>query len=333
MRVFVTGGSGLLGNTILRQLSDEGVSTLAMVRGEPDQRVFAKIETEFVQADLADANAIDQAIRRCDAVIHSAGLIHLGWRQREESMKVNRDGTANVVDACLKHGKKLVHVGTVNALAVGSVNRIADETTPPDHAGGQVPCSYVESKRAGVLEVQKGVSQGLQAVIVHPGFMLGPWDWKPSSGRMMVEVGRSWKPLAPRGGCSLCDSRDVAAGTLQALRRDIQSGRQYVLAGHNLTYLELWRQMAQQMDVRGPVMRAGPLQLVIAGAAGDAFGAVASRFGGQEPDLNSAAIRMSRQFHWYNSSRAQADLGYAIRPAEESLKDAASWLRGQREAF
>ena len=90
MRVFVTGGTGLLGNTILRQLSDAGHSLIALVRGEPDATVFNGINTQFVTGDLSQAKVIDQAVADSDAVIHSAGLIHLGWHRRDESMKVNQ---------------------------------------------------------------------------------------------------------------------------------------------------------------------------------------------------------------------------------------------------
>ncbi len=329
MRIFVTGGTGLLGNTILRQLSSQGDALLSLVRGEPDRQVFNGIDTEFVQGDLSDTDRIQRAVAESDAVIHSAGLIHLGWGRRDESMQVNREGTATIVDACLKHRRKLVHVGTVNTLAVGSIDRPADETTPLDHAGGQVPCSYVDSKRAGIREVQRGVQAGLNAVIIHPGFMLGPWDWKPSSGRMMVEVAKSWKPIAPPGGCSLCDARDVAAATIQAVRAELQSGREYILAGHNLTYLDLWRRMAEHMRVRGPMVKAGPVQMMLAASVGQLWATIAVRRGATEPDINSAAVRMSRQFHWYDSERARRELGYQTRDPEATLHDAALWLRGQ----
>ncbi|MCP4888831.1 MAG: NAD-dependent epimerase/dehydratase family protein [Planctomycetaceae bacterium] len=328
MNIFVTGGTGLLGNTILRQLSAEGESLLSLVRTEPKAGVFEGIKTDFVRGDLGDVDAIEKAVQWADVVIHSAGLIHLGWRRREESFRVNRDGTATVVDACLKHQRKLVHIGAVNCLALGSIDQIASETTPLDHAGGQVPCSYVDSKRAGLTEVRRGVSEGLNAILMHPGFMLGPWDWKPSSGRMMVEVARSWKPLAPSGGCSLCDSRDVATTVVHSLRMDVESGREYILAGHNLTYLDLWQRMAEHMEARKPVMKAGPIQLMLAAGAGELWSGLTSRFGIQEPDINSAAVRMSRQIHWYDSSRAQAELGYQFRDAEVTLSDAANWLRG-----
>jgi dihydroflavonol-4-reductase len=328
MRIFVTGGTGLLGNTILRQLSESGHELVALVRGVPnsDSKVFAGIETEFASGDLADQSAIESAVAQCDAVIHSAGLIHVGWKRLDESMQVNRDGTRTIVDACRKYSRKLVHVGTVDTLGIGTRDQPADESTPLDNAGGQVQCSYVISKRAGVEEVLSGVNQGLRAVIVHPGFMLGPWDWKPSSGRMMLEVGRGWKPIAPSGGCSLCDSRDVAAATINAIDADVESGRQYVLAGENLSYRDLWAAMAKRMGTRPPVMPAGPAQKWIGAVAGDLWSMIA-----EEGDLNSAGVKMSSMFHYYDSSRARAELGYQNRPSSESLDASADWIRDHHQ--
>lgn len=330
MRIFVTGGTGLLGNTILRQLNDSQCELLSLVRGDPNDsvrsvsndQVFEGIETEFARGDLLDREVIDRAVSQSDAVIHSAGLIHVGWKRLEESMQVNRDGTKNIVDACLKYDRKLVHVGTVDTLAVGTHDRPADESTPLDNAGGKTPCSYVLSKRAGVDVVLSAVKQGLRAVIVHPGFMLGPWDWKPSSGRMMLEVGRSWKPIAPSGGCSLCDSRDVAAATIRAIEADVENGRQYILGGENMSYYDLWTEMARRMGTRGPIISIGPAQVWIAGVAGDLWSVVAS-----EGDLNSAGVKMSRLFHFYDSSRARAELRYENRPSTESLDASADWIR------
>ena len=161
MQIFVTGGTGLLGNTILRQLSDCGHRSMALVRADPPAAVFEGVATERVRGDLFDTAVIEHAVRQCDAVIHAAGVIHLGWTRHEESMRINRDGTRAVVDACIKFDRKLVHVGTVDTLAIGTRELVADEETPLDHAGGQVPCDYVLSKRAGVDEVLSGVRRGL----------------------------------------------------------------------------------------------------------------------------------------------------------------------------
>ncbi|MDA9934685.1 NAD-dependent epimerase/dehydratase family protein [Rubripirellula sp.] len=322
MRVFVTGGTGLLGNAVLRELNAAGHDSVALVRSPCDSVVFEGIDTEIVSGDLLDRDLITNVIQNCDAVIHAAGLIHLGWKRLQESMKVNGEGTQIMVDACLQHGCKLIHVGTVNTLAVGTREQPADESTPRGNAGGQIPCSYVVSKRAGVEAVKRGVEQGLQAVILAPGFMLGPWDWKPSSGRMMLALSKGWKLLAPSGGCSVCDVRDVAAATITSVNKDLSSGREFILAGENLTYEQLWKSMAERFGQRPPLMRAGPLQRRMAAALGDVIGRIH-----KEPDFNSAAVEMSSQYHWYDSSRAEHELGYKSRHVQQTLDDAAAWLR------
>ena len=329
MRVLVTGGTGLLGNTICRQLCERGDGVVALVRSQPHADVFEGLDLELLRTPLVPEDedsadrTLENAVASCDAVVHSAAMIHLGWTRVEESMRVNRDGTRRIAKACLEHGKRLVHIGTVNTLAVGGPRTVADESTPLTHQGGQVECAYVLSKRASVQEVQNAVAKGLSALVIHPGFMLGPWDWKPSSGRMMWEVAKSWKPLAPSGGCSVCDSRDVASGVISAIMADVDSGREFILAGHNWTYQELWTAMAKRMGVRGPMRAAGPGIQYLTGLAGDLW----TRLGRREPDFNSAGVRMSAQYHWYDSKRAMDELGYRIRDAEESLNDAGEWIQ------
>ena len=330
MKILVTGGTGLLGNNLIRTLCAGGGDVVALIRQDPDPQVFQGVEVALARSELvasqdssgSEGDALEAAIEACDAVVHSAGMIHIGWQQMDSSMRVNRDGTERIASACRRFGKKLVYVGTVDALAVASRQTVADESTPITHAGGKIPCAYVQSKRAGLEVVRRGVTEGLNAVMVHPGFMLGPWDWKPSSGRMMLELAKGWKPIAPSGGCSLCDVRDVAQAIATAVREDIDPGREYILAGHNWTYLKLWTEMAERMGKRPPIRRAGPGMEYLAGLFGDlwAWGS------GKEPDVNSAGVKMSAQYHWYSSHRAETELNYQIRAAEQTLDDAAEWI-------
>ena len=323
MRVFVTGGTGMLGNNILRMLDREGNHTTALVRSSPDAQVFSGLGTELAYGDLLNEDFIDQQIAKSDVVVHSAGLIHLGWHRMEESMQVNRDGTIVIAEACMRNDRPLVYVGTVNTLAIGARDKASSEKTKITDANRQTPCAYVLSKRAGVDAVTDRVRRGLRASIVHPGFMLGPYDWKPSSGRMMLEVSRMWRPLAPRGGISVCDVRDVAKATIQAIDRGGHEGQQYVLAGHNILYLELWKKMAKSMGSRGPLARIGLPALTIGSLAGDAF----AKLTGKEGDINSAGAKMSSMYHFHDSSTAIEQLGYQIRDLDETLGDAAEWLK------
>lgn len=325
--MLVTGGTGLLGNVVIRHLLGRGDRARALVRSDPDPAVFDGLDVESVHAALTDPSAVRSAARDCDAVIHSAGMIHIGWKRLDESLVVNRDGSATIAEACRELGIPLVHVGTVNTLAIGHREVPSDETTPLDCHGGQTPSTYVVSKRAGVNAVLAAARRGLRCGIVHPGFMLGPYDWKPSSGRMMVEIAKTWRPLSPTGGCSVCDVRDVADGTIAVMDRLLDrtiatNGREYILAGENWTYLRLWTEMARRVGRRPPIKTAGMIPRTIGGIYGD----LASRWSADESDLNTAAIAMSGQFHYHDSSRATAELGYHNRPIAETLDDAAEWL-------
>lgn len=320
-----------MGNTVLRRLRDRSSSNelLTLVRRQPDEKVFADVDVEFVMGELGDsdrADAIDRAVASCDCVVHSAALIHIGWRRLDESMAVNRDGTQTIADACVRHNVPIVYIGTVDTLAVGNRTSPADETTPTDSDGGKVPCSYVVSKRAGVDVIRRLLPRGLKAAIVHPGFMLGPWDWKPSSGRMIREVARAWRPIAPAGGCSVCDSRDVADGTIAAMEAvmggRIENGREYILAGENWTYCRLWTEITRRTGTRGPLMPAGPGQQFI----GEMVANVMDRWSGTEGDFNGAAIKLSSQYHWYDSARARTELGYRNRDIGDTLDDAVDWV-------
>src|SRR4029079_19039702 len=120
---------------------------------------------------------------------------------------------------------------------------------------GIVECPYVVTKREAERIVLGEVEKGLDATIVNPGCMFGPWDWKPSSGKMLLAVTK-FAPIYPLGAVSFCDDRDVAAGTLAAVERG-RKGQRYILGGHNLSYRAAWRQMAALVGKRGPISPMG----------------------------------------------------------------------------
>lgn len=322
MRIFLTGGTGLLGNNILRQGLQRGWTFTALTRKSSDPKPFADLNVDLVYGELDDVQVLDEAISNCDLVIHSAAQIHIGWKKREESMHANRDGTQAVVDVARKHRKKMVYVSTVNTLAIGQPDAPSNENTPGD---GQTPSTYVLTKRAAekvVTDAMAAVENPLSATIVHPGFMLGPNDWKPSSGRMIVELSHRSPPMSPSGGCSVCDVRDVADGIIAIIERE-KYGEHYVLAGRNMSYFDLWTQIAAQFSHRGPytILRR-PGQIVI-GTFCDWFLSP----GKEESVMNSAAIKMSSQFHYHDSSHAAQDLGYTNRSLDQTLGDAIAWMR------
>jgi len=195
---------------------------------------------------------------------------------------------------------------------------------PADEDQGPTPhilCPYVTSKREAEQAVECEADAGLDAVIVNPNFVLGPWDWKPSSGRMLLEIARGRGVMAPPGGNDFCDARDVAGGILAAAERG-QSGRRYILGGVPLSYVDAWRLFAQATGVRAPLAVTPKWLLSAAGLAGDAWGRVWSN----EPDVNSAATAISARPHHYSSARAIAELGYHVRDIRETIADTWNWF-------
>jgi dihydroflavonol-4-reductase len=262
---------------------------------------------------------VQRAARGVRYVVHAAGDLHIGWQNLTRQRLVNVQGTAHVAEAAAEAGARLVHVSTVDTLPASCRGEPVDEDTI---GGTKVECTYVVTKREAERVVQGLHTDGLDAVIVHPGFMLGPWDWKPSSGRMLLAVARRWKPAAPTGGMSGCDVREVARGVLAAAEHG-RAGRHYILAGENLSYFQAWRLFARVTGRPGPLFPAGPLVRIVAGRGGDLWG----RITGREPEVNSAMVHMSRLLHYYDSGRAERELGYRIPPFRAAVEAAWAWFR------
>ena len=321
MTTLVTGATGLVGNNVVRLLRDAGETVRVLVRGTSDPRPLAGLEVEVVTGDVCDVESVRRATVGVSRVVHAAAQVHIGWTGLDSLRAINVVGTRNVATAARDANAKMVHVSSVDTLGVGSPDLAADEESPRE---GKVPCSYVLSKREAEQAFLEEVGCGLEGVVVNPGFMFGPWDWKPSSGRMLLEVARRFTPFAPKGGCSVCDVRDVAAGILAALERGTV-GRGYILGGENVSYLDLWKRISSITGGAAPLGRAGPLMRLAAGRGGDLIG----KLTGREPDVNSASVGMSDLYHYYSIARAQEELGYVVRPLEESLADAWDWFQAE----
>ncbi len=324
MRVLITGATGLLGNNVLRSFLNEGHSAAVIVRNNSDSRPLEGLEVDKFYADLAadtasGAKVLREALDQVDVMIHCAGVIQIGWSRMDLSLKVNRDATEVIADTCRLKKIRLIHVSTVDALAAGTPDSPAteDQIDPP-----KVPTSYVVSKRAGDEVVWEQIAAGLDGIIVHPGLMFGPWDWKPSSGKMILAISRQFIPFAPCGGISVCDVRDVAAGIMSSVAHG-NSGESFIMAGENISYLELWQRIATLLNRRAPL---GKLPIWLGRLVGGVSD-FASRFRNQETYSNSGAIMMGEAYNWYSSEKAKRELGYEIGSIDVALEDAYEWFK------
>ena len=312
----VTGATGLVGNNVVRLLAQRGNSVRAVVRSA--DRSLDGRHSLTARASLDDERGLQAAIDGASFVVHSAALVHCGWRHRDEMHAVNVEGTRLVARATRRAGARLVHVSSVDAVGLRPDGIPADEETPP---GGMPECPYVVTKREAEDVVRREIDRGLDAVIVNPVYMIGPWDWKPSSGRMLLEVGAGKGLFAPPGANDFVDVRDVAAGILSAMQKG-RTGRRYILGGHTLSYLDAWRIFARTAGRMQPLGIAPRPIVRTAGWVGD----LASVFSRRELPVNSAAVSMSMLSHNFSCARAQAELGYAYRSFESTVSDAWNWF-------
>lgn len=319
MTTLVTGATGLVGNNVVRALLAQGHHVRVLARATSDSRPFAGLDVEIASGDVCDADAVQRAAAGVTRVVHAAARVHLGWTGLADQQAVNVEGTRNVARAARHAGARMVHVSSVDALGIGTRQQPADEER---YLEENVPCPYVVTKRAAEQAVLGEVEAGLDAVIVNPVYVLGPWDWKPSSGRMLLQVaaGRAW--LAPPGGNDFCDARHVAEGILASMERG-QTGRRYILGGEPHSYLEAWRIFAEITGGRPPRGVVGPIALKVAGGMGNVWG----RITGREPDVNSASVAMSTLEHHFNCARAQSELDYRPGSVREAATAAWQWFQ------
>lgn len=315
----VTGSTGLVGNNVVRMLLDRGEAVRVLVRQGSDPRPLKDLPVETVWGDVRDPEAVRRACRGVDRVVHSAAVVRIGRTGLELQRAINVEGTRNVARFAAAEGAKMVHVSTVDTLGCPRPDQPADEDAPPREG---LPIPYVITKREAEQVVLGAVDRGLAACIVHPGCMLGPWDWKPSSGQLLLAVGRRRLVLAPRGSLGICDVRDVAAAILTALERGVP-GRRYITTGPAISYRDAGRVFAEVSGARAPLSPPGPVILGIVGFVCDLW----TRVSGREPPVNSAAIRMARVPKTYSSARAETELGYRIRPLRQTVEDAWEWFR------
>ncbi len=319
MRILLTGATGLLGNNLLRMLLDDGHNLTVTHRPHSDLRPLDGLAVERIVCDLDRPGEIVAALEGMDWLIHSAALIQLGWTKLDAARRINVQATRQLAQAARLKNVRMIHVSTVDALA--SANDI-EPATESDVDPSKPSCTYVLTKREAEREFLEQVDRGLQGIVVNPGLMFGPWDWKPSSGQMILAVGTQFTPLAPCGGISIVDVRDVASGIISALQYG-RLGERYILAGENTSYYDLWVRMARIAGSRPPI---GKLPRWINWSAGK-VGDWLSRFLEQELVVNSAATQMGALRHWYSSEKARQELGYTIGEVDIALADAWDWFK------
>ena len=194
--VLVTGGTGFLGSYIIKQLVEKGYNVRALRRSNKLPFWIAKEileKVEWVEGDVLDVIALENAMNGVDTIIHSAAIVSFATKDRKEMYHVNVEGTANVVNIALeKNVRRLVHISSVAALGRTANGGHVNEEKKWEES--KVNTHYAKSKFKAELQVWRGISEGLEAVILNPSTILGYGDWHSSSCAIFKSVhdGFNW---------------------------------------------------------------------------------------------------------------------------------------------
>jgi dihydroflavonol-4-reductase len=321
MNIAVTGATGHVGANLVRTLVDGGHQVRALVHAG-NRRGLDGVGCEFVDGELGDAASLARAFTGCERVFHLAARISIVPGDEAAVHAVNVDGTRNVVGACKQVGvARLIHFSSIHALSPSPHDVAIDETRALTSSPRMPP--YDRSKAAAERIVLDAVDAGLDAIIVNPTAILGPFDYGPSAmGRVLLDLYHRKLPALVDGGFDWVDVRDVVAGALAAADR-APKGARYLLSGARKTVPELAALVQEITGVRAPRL-VSPMWLARVGAP---FATVAARVAGKQPLYTRHSLHALRNHQLVSHDKATRELGYTTRPLVETLTAAFDWFR------
>lgn len=331
MKILITGATGLVGSTVARQLLEENHTVFALVRPGSDRSLLAGIETkiQWVEGDILDIGALEMAMEQVEYVVHTAAVVSFIPKDRKMMYKVNMEGTANVVNVCLKSNiSKLCHVSSIAALGRPDSRKILDNqdlVIDEDQRWEESPenSEYAKSKYLAELEVWRGIEEGLNAVIVNPTLILGEGDWSKSSTQIFRYVFQE-KPFYTEGIANYVDVQDVAKAVVRLLFSDI-AGERFLLNAGSISYQSLFNSIADAMGKKKPSFKVGP------GLAGVIWRieAVRTWLMGTKPLITKETAQSSTRRFRYNNEKIKKALGFEFLPIEKTIARVSESLTGR----
>jgi dihydroflavonol-4-reductase len=319
MTVAITGASGHVGANLVRTLIARGIPTRCLVH--VNCRALDGLDTEFFQGDILDLESLCRAFQGAEVVYHLAACISLSMDDWPVLESVNVTGTRNVVEACLRTGvRRLVHFSSIHALVQEPFNTPVDEDRPLAESRKYPP--YDRSKAAAEREVHRGMEKGLDAVIINPTAIIGPYDYQPSYfGEALLSMARGKLPALVTGGFDWVDVRDVVAGAIRAGEL-APAGAQYLLSGHWVSMRDIAAMVA---EVTGTAAARLVCPLWLARFGAPIIKGI-SRLNGKRPLYTSVSLNALRSNRHISHEKATRELGYQPRPFRETLADTLRWF-------
>ena len=260
--ILVTGGTGLVGAHLLFALIDNNEEVRAIHREKSDlnavkrvfsyytsevERLFNKIDWQL--ADITDISSLESVFKNIDYVYHCAAYISFNPRHFKILKKINIEGTANVVNYCISEKvTKLCYISSVASLGkTENESLITEECEFNPNDRNSV---YSITKHQAEMEVWRGSQEGLDAIIVQPGVIIGEGIWSSASGGIFRTIAKGLKFYTP-GGIGIVDVKDVVKAMIYLTKSELKN-QAYILVGENILYEKLLAKISNKLNRKAP---------------------------------------------------------------------------------
>jgi dihydroflavonol-4-reductase len=322
----VTGATGHIGNVLVRRLLERGEKVRALVwRGE-DTAPLQGLEVETIEGDVLDPGSLERAFQGIDTVFHLAGIISIMPGHDPLVWRVNVEGTRNVLEAARKAAiQRLIYTSSIHAIRRVPHGSVIDETLPfdPHNPYG----AYDRSKAAASLEVQKAAQAGLEAVIVCPTGVIGPYDFRRSEiGSVIRDAALGKASPYVDGSYDFVDVRDVVEGMILAEEQG-RPGESYILGGHKISVRYL---LETVREATGRAFTSVKIPFNLAWLAAK-FTPYYYHWMKVKPRFTPYSLEVLQSNSDISHAKAERELGYKARTLYEAIADTARWFLENRQ--
>ena len=322
--IVITGATGHLGAALCRMMLKQGFRLRGLHKNPHKADALQGLDMEVRQGDITDREFMRESLKDAEVVIHLAAKISITGDNDGSVAKTNIQGPRILAELCWELGiKKMLHISSVHMFDLYNIAARVNEDSPlaPDHA-----FAYDLSKRKGYQAVRAVIDKGLDASVLCPVGLLGPYDYVPSlMGKFFINFYKGKIPALVRGGFFWADTRDTAQAIINALTRG-RRGEVYLLGGHYASVKEVARLAAQVMNKKSrlPIL---PYHLALLGLP---FLAGYSKISGSPPLYTYESIKVLHDSpSSMDYSKAQKELDYRLRPLADTIKDSYEWYFAQ----
>lgn len=322
MDTAITGSTGHVGASLVRSILSQGRSVRVLVRN--DLRAIDGLDVETTPGDVTDLDSLMKLCRGAKTVFHLAAKISIVGPEGGSVEKINVEGTRNVIEACIRNRvQRLVHFSSIHAYCSHPVSDVIDETRPL--ALSEDEFIYDRSKALGQLEALRSVDRGLNAVVINPTGVLGPYDYKPSRmGEVLLDLYHNRYPALVDGGYNWVDARDVVSCALAAEKKG-RKGEAYLASGNWYHVCDVARIISKLYGRKTPQF-ATPRWLCVLPAY---FAMSYARVRSMTPKLTPYSLKTLKSHLLISHEKATRELGFNPRPIEDTIRDTLDWFGTQ----